>query len=332
MANGAGTVGAFAEFENAFRDAFETRAFVSTLDFNQAINGAIVMETDATLTQDFERQTTMPGLTDMDLARTDDNTPLAQKHYADVDQYSVRMKRTTPAVYSPKNAWFTKGMNPALQGIKAGNDAAKSIMERSAQIGVAALIGMASQTDWPYTIPGQAALSSVQYFRARQKRWFDNQQGHAATIMASGAEHDVLSQQVTDGSNLYDLGGLAIRTGKPLLGNVPVMVTDVDGMSFNDGTDDRYRTLLLKPGALYMKQTRMRVEVWEDKHETNNTMIGFKLQYELLLQPGRAFTVNKANMGSNPDVADLLAAANWVAIDTSTKNWPIVLMTSVVGT
>lgn len=332
MASGAGTNTAFQDFENGFRFGYSTQAHVSMMKFNQAIGGAIRLETEQGLTsQQFTKQTALHRLTDTDEQRAGDNTLLTVVHYDDTNQYGVRLNRTSKLVKMTENSWYEKGMDPGQMAVMAGRDFAKSTLAKIGNIAVNALVGMASQTNWPYQIASAGVLKSRLYFRGKERKWGDNQEGHVASVMHSGAMYDVLKDQVENGEKLFDLGGLAIRSGGPRLGEVPIYVSNQSIMTYNDGTNDRYRTLLLKANAIMLKQTKVRVKLFETDRESHNSSIAFRTQYELELQPNAAFSVDKAAMGANPDVSDLAVAANWDIIETDTAMWPIVLIDSVQG-
>ncbi len=212
-----------------------------------------------------------------------------------------------PVIETDEN-FKRRGRSLAEFGAVIGKQAAEDFLQRALDQVVMGLIGTTEVDTALYNTDLNTSTANVKHLLKGQRVFGDKGRNVAAYLMNSAAFYDLVEDQ-TDNYQMDNVAGVIIVNGvsQGALGR-PIIVTDVDNLSFTD-TSDYNRIFALTTAAASVEQRGEVTMEMDRKIELENSSTVIKGEYNYLLKmKGYAWDTTA---GYNPTDATLSASTSW---------------------
>lgn len=280
--------------------------------FNVASNGAIRLVTQRRRGQ-YVQESFFKHISNLVRRRDPSSTStIADKKLEQDELVNVKLNRGIGPVSATRDSFRKIGMDPELMSFLLGQQIAPEVQVDYANAAISACAA---------AIRGQSALvkdrvsaTGVQTMRhtylAEALAKFGDASGRiVAWVMHSKPFYDLVSQSITD--NVFEIGGMAVKTGVPATLGKPTIVTDCPALVETSGSSaSSYITLGLTADGVVVEQSEEQ-EIVSDLL-TGQENIGIRIQGEHSFNLSvKGFAWDIVNGGANPTDSALATSTNW---------------------
>ena len=286
-------------------------AFVNTLQqqveiWNGATNNALVMRTaqwqgDKNELAAFESIASLVGNRDPSSASANASHALAELLKID-----IKVGWGLPKITYTNSSFDWTQRDPAQAGTLFGEEVAKGAMAYMLNSALYAVIGAVDDADVTYD--GTASTAKLETLNLGAAKFGDRQSALQCWIMRSKSVNDIYGQALANSERLFDFGGVQVMQdgfGRP------IVMTDSDALSFdNGGTENYHQVCLVSGGVEVQDQGDARtyqvtdidpVNPLEQMTATGSFGIGVK---------GYSFSSSV----TQPDDAEIALSSNWTRV------------------
>lgn len=280
--------------------------------FNAASMGAIRFVTNQRKGQ-YEQESFFKHISSLIVRRDVTSTSSVTDKKLEQDELvRVKINRRIGPVAVNKDAFRKVGMDPDMFSFVLGQQIAPDIQvdyANTAIASVAAAIRGQSSLVKDRVSATQAQTLRHTYLAEALAKLGDASGRIVCWVMHSKPFYDLVSQSITD--NVFEVGGVVVKTGMPATLGKPVIVTDSSSLVETSGSSaSSYITLGLTSDAVVIEQSEDQEIVSQLLTGTEN--IGVRIQGEHSFNVGcKGFAWDMTNGGANPTDAALATSTNW---------------------
>ena len=146
----------------------------------------------------------------------------------------------------------------------------------------------------------------------------DASQNVQALIMTGNSYHKLVGQAIDNSNNLFEIGGIAVKTGTTFGQGRPIIVTDAPALRVA-GAPNKQHVLGLVAGAITVSDNADVITNVETKNGNERIVTTFQADYTFGLNM-KGFTWDTVNGGQSPDDTDIGTGSNWDQVADSIKH------------
>lgn len=299
-------LGDFQVFEDYSYRAFQTTLQQNINLFNQASNGAIVLDSMA-FAGDLHQKAAFENLASLVGNRNPGSTAAATEHaLKELLKIDTKVGWGTPNITYTNTSFDWTNRTPEEAGRLFGEDVAQGAMWY--MLNSALYSAVAAIDDADVTYDGTAGVASLESLNQGAGKFGDRQSDIVAWVMHSKSMTDLYGQSLANSNQLFEFGNVRIIQdgfGRPLI------MTDSDALHFdNAGTENYHQLGLVRGGISVQDQGDMRSYNVTSLDEVNAKQL---LKSEGSFGLGlKGYTWNSAV--TRPNDAAIANAANWSRI------------------